>query len=194
MQSISHERWNTFKGVIRSRELALATAEEMKATLGKQGVTNIRRISIRKGKEEIKTNTYILTFNQLHTLKELKIGYCLMRVEMYVSGLLRCFKCQKYGQHREACRRQSTSAKCGEKDPFHRKEDCLKEIRCPNCQQNYLPYSRFCDIYEKKEILEVKCEKNVSFLEARKIVGSYMGENMPLLQRAHIINQSRKQI
>ena len=59
-----HERLNTSKNVIGSRELAGATADEMSATLGKQGVTNIRRITIKKGKEQIQTNTYILTFNQ----------------------------------------------------------------------------------------------------------------------------------
>ena len=30
---------------------------------------------------------------------------------------------------------------------------------------------------KKKEILEVKLKGNVFFLEARKIVGTYMGEN-----------------
>ena len=70
-----HERLNTSKGAIRSRELALATAEEMTAAFGNQGVTNIRRITIRKG-EQIQTNTYILTFNQPHTTKEVKISSC----------------------------------------------------------------------------------------------------------------------
>ena len=69
-----HEKLNTSKEVIRCRELALATEEEIASSLGKQGVTNIRRISIRKGKEEIQTNTYILTFNQPHTRKEVKIS------------------------------------------------------------------------------------------------------------------------
>ena len=59
-----HERLNTSKGVIRSRELALAKEEEMSTALGKQGVTNIKRITIRKGEEKIETNSYILTFNQ----------------------------------------------------------------------------------------------------------------------------------
>ena len=42
-----YERLNTSKGVIRSRKLPLAIAEEM---------TNIRRISIRKGEKQIQTN------------------------------------------------------------------------------------------------------------------------------------------
>ena len=60
--------------------------------------------------------------------KELKMGYCLERVEQYVPAPLRCFKCQKFGHHREACRGRQTCSKCGEKDPDHAEEDCLKEI------------------------------------------------------------------
>ena len=58
-------------------ELALATEDETASALGKQGVTNIKRISIKKGEERIQTNTYILTFNKPQTPKQVKIGYCL---------------------------------------------------------------------------------------------------------------------
>ena len=75
---------HTFKGVIRSRELALATEDEITSALWKQGVTNIKRISIRKGEQRIQTNTYILTFDKPRTPNEVKIGYCLERVEQYV--------------------------------------------------------------------------------------------------------------
>ena len=89
-----HEKLNTSKEVIRSRELPLATEEEIASVRGKQAVTNIRRISIRKGKERIQTNTYILRFNQPRTPKEEKIGYCLEKVEQYVPAPLGCFKYQ----------------------------------------------------------------------------------------------------
>ena len=129
-----HEKLNTSKGVIRSRELALATEDEIASALGKQGVTNIKRISIRKGEQQIQTNTYILTFNKPHTPNEVNIGYCIERVEQYVPAPLRCLKCQKFGHHREACRGRQTCAKCSEKDPDHAEEDCLKEIQCADCQ------------------------------------------------------------
>ena len=48
-----HEKLNTLQGVIKSRELSLATAEEITAALGKQGITEYKRIIIRKGREEI---------------------------------------------------------------------------------------------------------------------------------------------
>ena len=84
-----HKKLNTSKGVIKSIELALTTEDEIASALGKQGVTNIKRISIRKGEERIQTNTYILTFNKPQTPKEVKIGYCLERVEQYVPSNVR---------------------------------------------------------------------------------------------------------
>ena len=146
-----HEKLNTSKGVIRSRELASATEEEITSALGKQGVTNIRRISIRKGEERIQTNTDIMTFNKPRALNEVKIGYCLERVEQYVPAPLRCFKWKKYGHHREACRGRQTCAKCGEKDPDNVVEDCLKEIICANCRQDHPAYTRSCVAYKKKK-------------------------------------------
>ena len=93
-----------------------------------------------------------------------------------------CFKCQKYGHHMKACRGQQTCAKCGEKDLDHMAEDCLKEIRCSNCQQGHPAYARSCDIDKKeKEILEVKPKTSVSFQKARKTEGFFMRENRLLL-------------
>ena len=190
-----HEKLNTSKGFTRSRELALATEDGITSALGKQGVTNIKRISIRKGEERIQTNTYILTFSKPQTPKEVKISYCLERVEQYVPAYLRCFKCQKFGHHRETCRGRQTCSKCGGKDPDHAVEDCLKEIRCANCQLDHPAYARTCTVYQKeKDIIEVKHERNVSFLEARRIVGSYMGESSyaSVAQKADKINDDTK--
>ena len=125
----------------------------------------------------------------------MKIDYCLEKVEQYIPALLRYFKCQKYGHHREACRGQQTCAKCNEKDSDHVEEDCLKEIQCANCQQDHPAYARTCAVYQKeKEIIEVKHKRNVSFLEARRIVGNYMGESSytSVAQRADRTNDDTK--
>ena len=106
----------------------MVSEKKITATLGKQGVTNIR-ISIRKGEEGIQTNTYILTFNQPHTSKEVKIDYRLEKDEQYVPSTQRCFKGKKYRNHRDACRGQQTCAKCCEKYLDRMEEYCLKEIR-----------------------------------------------------------------
>ena len=49
-----HEKLNTSKGVIRSRELALATEDEIASALGKQGVTNMREYLLKKVNNESK--------------------------------------------------------------------------------------------------------------------------------------------
>ena len=72
-------------------------------------------------------------------------------------------------------------------------EDCLKEIT--NCLQDHLAYTRSCAVYQK-EITEVKHKRNVSFLEARSIVGSYMGESsyISVARRADRTNDDNKNI
>ena len=57
-RAYSFEKLNISKGVIRSRELALASEEERALALGKRGVTNIRTISIRKGEERIQNQHF----------------------------------------------------------------------------------------------------------------------------------------
>ena len=190
-----HEKPNIFKGVIKSGELSFPTEEELASALGKQRVTNMRRISIRKGEEWIQTNTYILTFNQPCTPKEVKISYWLERVEVYVPAPQLCFKCPKYGHHREACRRPHTCAKCGEKDPNHVEEYCLKEIKCANCRQDHPAYARSCDFFFKvKEILEMKHKRNVSFLQAKSCWGQHGWKQLRLCCTEGEYNQSRQQI
>ena len=74
-------------------------------------------------------------------------------------------------------------------------EDCLKEIRCTNCRQDHPAYAKSCVVYKKeKEIIEVKNKRNVSFLEARRIVGSYMGESsfVSVARRADRTNEDNK--
>ena len=84
----------------------------------------------------------------------------------------------KYGHHRKACWGRQTYAKCGEKDPNHMEKDYLKEITFAHCRQDHPAYTRSFAVYQKeKEIIEVKHKRNFSFLEARRIVRSYMGES-----------------
>ena len=71
----------------------------------------------------------------------------------------------------------------------------FEEIRCANCRQDHPAYVRSCDFYKKeKEILEVKHKRNMFFLEAKKIIGSYMGENgySSVAQRMNTTNQDNK--
>ena len=113
----------------------------------KTGVTNIRTF-IREGEEQIQTNTYTFTFNQLHTPKNVNICYCLESSSMSQCpwGASNAKNLDTTGKPVE----DDACAKCSEKDPDHLEEDCLKEIRCTNCQQDRLTCIRSCNVYKKR--------------------------------------------
>lgn len=124
---------------------SLATPEEITSTLGIQGVSNYPRISIKRKKETIITDTYILTYGTLKSLKKIKIGYNIEPVELYTPASLRCIRCQKFGHHRDSCSSCPTCGKCGKSHSDHSEEECHNEIRCANCQESHPAYSRTCD-------------------------------------------------
>ena len=115
-----HERLNTSIGVIRSRELAMATAE-MTAALGKQGVINIREFPLEKVKNKSRPTSRSWHLINLILLKRWRLAIVLRGLNN-VPISLRCFKCQKYGHHKEPCRGRLTCAKCSEKDLDHMEE------------------------------------------------------------------------
>lgn len=47
------------------------------------------------------TNTYILNFNTPKPPTEIKIGYMIEKVEVYIPNPLRCHNCQKLGTTRK---------------------------------------------------------------------------------------------
>ena len=91
LRCFKYQRYNHHKEGCRGNYacvlLFLATSEEMAAALRKQRFTDYKRITIRKGGEEIQTNTYILTFKKLKIPNEVKIGYYFERMEQYIPHL-----------------------------------------------------------------------------------------------------------
>ena len=169
IKTYPHNSLNTCKGVVKSHELSLCTLDEIKINLKNQNVTDVRRIQIRKNNgEKIDTNTYIITFNTHKTPKEIKIGYQKINVEPYIPNPLRCYKCQRFGHHQDQCTRTPVCGRCGE-NSIH--DNCQKDLKCANCQENHSAGSRDCEIWKKeKEITKLKFTQNISYPEARKIV------------------------
>ena len=59
MIAYPHQNLNTSKGVVRSQELSLCPLEEIKKELKSQGVTDVKRVSI-KGIIKLSTQARIL--------------------------------------------------------------------------------------------------------------------------------------
>ena len=171
IKSFAHLSLNTSKGVVRSSELSLCTIDELKSHLANQGVTDIKRISIKRNEETIKTNTYIITFNKSSLPKELKVGYNLIKVSPYIPNPLRCYNCQKFGHHETKCLKSPVCKKCGESGSDHIELSCNNPIRCANCQGNHPSDSRDCMVWKReKEINTIKYTNSISFPEARKLI------------------------
>ena len=78
-------------------------------------------------------NTYILSFNKPTIPKEVKIGYCLERVQRYIPVPLKCFNVKDMA----TTGRAQTCGKCGDKDPGLTEENSPNKTKCPNCQKNH---------------------------------------------------------
>ena len=164
-----HKALNSCKGVVRCKELSLCSITEIQSNLKSQGVTEVRRISVRRNGEMRTTHTYILTFSSSNLPQSVKIGYMNVNVDMYIPNPLRCFKCQKYGHHISKCPGNPVCAKCGKEDENHDFETCSGPLKCSNCKGAHATFSRECPIWkEEKEILNLKYTKKLSFPEARQ--------------------------
>ena len=55
-------------------------------------------------------------------------------------------------------------------------ENKCKNIKCASCHEEHPAFSRSCAIYKKeKEIMFIKCTKDIPIPEARKMIESYIG-------------------
>ena len=136
-----------------------------------QNVTNVYRIVITKENKKIATKHLILTFASTKLPKEIKAGYLQCPVRPYIPNPLRCFKCQRFGHSKSACRGKLTCGRCSAVG--HKSLSCNEPYRCVNCKENHPSYSKACAKWViEKEIQTVRTKQNVSYSEAKKIVES----------------------
>ena len=68
--------------------------------MGEQGVTDIRRITVRRDGILKPTNTFVLTFNTPILPTVVKIGFIQVKVDVYIPNPLQCYNCQVFGHHK----------------------------------------------------------------------------------------------
>ena len=110
-----------------SKEAIILSCTRGNTALGKQGVTDYKSITIKRGGEEMQKHTYILILNKALISKEIRIRYNLEKVEQYIPKSFRYFKCQKYRHHKENLQGYLTFEKYGQKCLDHMEEDCSNE-------------------------------------------------------------------
>jgi hypothetical protein len=162
-----HKTLNSCRGVISVEELVGMSEEDILEEFKIYDVTAVRRINIRKDGVYVPTRNLILTFSKNRLPASIKAGYLNCPVRPYIPSPLRCFKCQKFGHSKLACRGSLVCARCSEKD--HESENCKNDKKCVNCGEGHEAYSRSCPKWkEEKLVQEYKIKNNVTYFEARK--------------------------
>ena len=87
-----HSSLNTSKGIIRCPALNRVTSDDIKEGMLEQGVTDVRRITVRRDGVIKPTHTYVLTltFNSPNLPTVVKIRFMQVKVDVYIPNPLRC--------------------------------------------------------------------------------------------------------
>ena len=170
-----HSSLNTSKGIVRCPALSKVTTEHIIEFMGEQGVTDVRRITVRRDGILKPTNTIVLTFNTPILPTVVKIGFIQVKVDVYIPNPLRCYNCQVFGHHENKCGRHPVCCNCAQ--PEHcASGQCDKPAKYVNCSGDHPANSKECPQWEKeKQILKIKCEQNISFREAQKQYEQFNG-------------------
>ncbi|XP_067142859.1 uncharacterized protein [Centruroides vittatus] len=123
-----HGCLNSSRGVISKFDLMSEDESDIQIGLSNQGVTSVRRISIRRDGKLIPTKHLILTFNNPTLPSSVTAGYLRCAVRLYIPNLLRCFKCQQFGHSQTSCRGKSLCAQCGTEG--HESTECKSTPCC----------------------------------------------------------------
>ncbi|GFX63671.1 uncharacterized protein TNCV_2824571 [Trichonephila clavipes] len=109
-----HATLNYSRGVISAADLYNVTEEEILENMAEQNVSQVRRITIRRDGQVLKTKHLILTFATPDLPQSVKVAYLHCPVRPYIPNPLRCFQCQRFGHSKTTCRGQPTCARCAE--------------------------------------------------------------------------------
>ena len=145
---------------------------EIRDELKDQGVVGVNRVTLKKERKVIPTNTLFLTFGSPELPKEITVGYLKVKVDLFVPNPMRCFNCNTFG-HR--CQRCKVAAKCTGCGKDKHEGQCEGPKLCSNCNGPHASSAKDCPVWQKeKEIQRVRVEKRVSFPEARQLVEARM--------------------
>lgn len=168
VQVSPHKGLNSKKGVIRCRDIRDCTEEEIVQELASQKVTAARKIFITRDGRKLSTGTVILTFSGTTLPHDIKVGYLSVRVNPYIPNPLRCFRCQRFGHHKNNCKNEEICPKCGKND--HQEDGCQGPLQCVNCNGDHAAFSRNCPRWmEEKDLQKIKTTNNISIREAKQI-------------------------
>ena len=162
---------NSCRGVVTHADFIDMETAEIVDEMAYQNVIGAKKITKFIDGNRRNTASVILTFSSTKLPDKVEVGYEKIYVRPYIPNPLRCFKCQLYGHHGNACRSSLPyCAKCASEG--HTMEQCTSQVeKCRNCGEAHSTFSRDCPAWKlEKEICTVKATEGISYGEARKRV------------------------
>ena len=167
-----HKTLNTSKGVVYCRNLEdYVEDDEILAVLKEQNPNLIEVYRIRTTRQGVKvpSNILILTFGTPHLPAEVKIGYMIEKVRLYIPNPRRCFNCQDYGHGKDSCNHSQRCANCGNQG--HDFKDCGEKPKCFHCYEGHATSDKSCPKFTlEKMAMELKIKNGVTYFAAVKKV------------------------
>ena len=116
---------------------------------------------MRKNGELVPTSTLFLTFDSPEFLKEIKVGYLRVKVELFVPNPLKCFNCNRFGLAIQTLDARQQSVSDVQKRSKHDGE-CDGPPTCPICSGPHAASAKNCPVWQtEKEIQRVRVEKRI---------------------------------
>ena len=139
---------------------------EIRDELKRPCVDGVNRVTLKKERKVIPTNTLFLTFGSPDLPKEIAVGYLKVKVALFVPNPMRCFNCNKFGHTSQRCKVAEKCPDCGKDKNEGR---CKGPKLCSNCNGPHASSAKDCPVWQK-EIQLIRVEKRISFQEARQLV------------------------
>ena len=162
---------NSCRGVLYHPSFVFDSDEEMLDGLARHHVVEISHFTKLVNGVRNKTGACVATFGVPTLPEEVKYGYESVSVRPYIPNPLRCFRCQLFGHHGNACR--SSTQHCGKcAAEGHDTDSCASlTLKCRNCGDAHSSSSRDCPVWkQEKEVCTVKVTQGLTYFEARKLV------------------------
>ncbi|XP_055715161.1 uncharacterized protein LOC129809376 [Phlebotomus papatasi] len=176
-----HAKLNQSKAVFRDWDMTHWDLEEMKRELASQKVIDIVNLKVKntdvnnrmknqaddtKQPEWISSPVFIFTFDLPERPQFIKIGYRVIRTNVYVPKPVRCFSCQRFGHVSARCVGDAVCGRCAEKN--HDPNPCKEQIKCANCGDAHIASSKSCPIFKKEQkIQEIKVTERITYKAAK---------------------------
>ncbi|GFV55966.1 uncharacterized protein TNCV_249621 [Trichonephila clavipes] len=140
---------NSSQGVISEPDLLCASGTEILEGFSDQGVTQVRRLTLKKDSTRLPTKHAILIFNSSKLPATIKAGYLNCKIRPYIPNPLGCFQCQRFRNSQTSCRGQLTCSRCASAE--HSSTDCTLEPECIHCSQSHASDSKLCPKWKLEE-------------------------------------------